>query len=75
MPLPAIAAAVRKTWTDRREDYGRPIPIADFLDECGRHSSRLVQHRSWIAGLGRTRQRLAEIVKATSDANPPEEDW
>jgi hypothetical protein len=34
-----------------------------------------VQHRSWIAGLGRTRQRLAEIVKATSDANPPEEDW
>jgi hypothetical protein len=74
MPLPAIAATVRKVWTNRREDYGRPIPIAEFIDECGRHSSLLLYERSRIETFGRTHCSLSAIVKATEDAEPPDDD-
>jgi hypothetical protein len=74
MPLPAIAATVRKVWTNRREDYGRPIPIAEFIDECGRHSSLLLYERSRIETFGRMHCSLSAIVKATEDAEPPDDD-
>ncbi|WP_375791101.1 hypothetical protein ACE102_03165 [Bradyrhizobium sp. vgs-9] len=73
LPLPAIAAAVRKIWSERRDDYGRPVPIADFLDECRRYSSELVHHRSRVANLGVTHRCLSEIVKATEDSYPEED--
>jgi hypothetical protein len=74
IPIPAIARAIRQVWLTGRSDYGRPIPISDFLDECGRHSSRLIQLGGRIMLLGRARQRLTEIVKATGGSYPAE-DW
>jgi hypothetical protein len=74
MPMPAIAAAIRKIWLTQRDNYGRPIPIADFLDECGRHSSDLLSLQMDIINIGRTHQRLTQIVQATDDSYP-DDDW
>jgi hypothetical protein len=39
-----LITAIRHVRLTRGSDYGRPITINEFLDECGRHSSRLIKH-------------------------------
>jgi hypothetical protein len=49
---------------------GRPIPIADFLDECGHHVNRLLQLNENMRTVTQTRLHLEHIVKTTADSYP-----
>src|SRR5229473_1333149 len=74
IPLAAIAKAIKHVLATRRNDDGRPVPIAEFLDECCNNRRKLISARSDIRQVGLTHQRLTEIVKATEDSYP-DDDW
>jgi hypothetical protein len=73
MPLPAVAAAVKQVWLTQRDNYGRPIPIADFLDECGKQTVKLLDIRGYVVAVARTTRHLTKLIDATEDSYPPDE--
>ncbi len=74
IPLPALADAISRIWKTRRDNYGRPPPIAEVLEECTKSRHNLALVRREIIKIGKTHNALREIVAATEDSYPPE-DW
>jgi hypothetical protein len=74
MPVPAIAAAINFFWDTYSSKYGRPPDIPDVLNECGKHTDRLIDLYDRVDNLGRTQARLGMIIKATEDSYP-DADW
>jgi hypothetical protein len=75
MPMPAIAATVNHVIETYKPEYGRPPDIPDLLSECGRHCNRLIRLHDDINELGSTWVRLTQVVQATEDSYPDDEDW
>lgn len=73
LPVPAVAGAFNALLDSYRPAYGKPPPIPDVLEECGRHSDRLIRLHDDINHIGFTRAKLGKIIKATEDSYPDEE--
>ena len=49
-------------------EVGKPPHLPDVLDECGRHSDRLIQLHDNIEKLGQTHNRLKKLIEFTEDS-------
>lgn len=69
-----ITRAIEDVLMTIRPEYGRPVPISDVLDVAGRHASRMIWLDRSIVNLRNIIRRLNQIVEATKDARPPDDD-
>jgi hypothetical protein len=74
LSVPAVAGAFNHLLDSYRPAYGKPPPIPDVLEECGRQSDRLIRLHDEIDQLGRTQALLGKVIKRTEDAYPKEDD-
>ena len=63
--VPAIAGAFNHLLDTYRPQYGKPPPIPDVLEECGRHSDRLI-------GL---HDQIDHLRQTDAAHSYPDEDW
>lgn len=73
LPIPVIAGALNHLIDTYRPAYGKPPHLPDVLEECGRHSDRLIQLHDDVEELGRTRYRLGKLIEFTEDSYPDDD--